>query len=181
MLYSRRMKEPARTLLICSLLACFTCWAQISPSDQAFSKIVPVLLRKTTVPLRIPTYLPGLEEGDFHAIVNAADETGYVIVFGATPDCEGQNFCSYGAMIGTIRPLKDLDFYDVSRAKSLRVALHHGIRGDFYDAICAAYCSDSLMVWTEGKYHYIIGLKAERKLNVIRAANSAIDAANRWK
>lgn len=49
--------------------------------------------------------------------------------------------------------------------------LHHGITGDFYNRICAAYCSDTLMAWTEGKYHYIIGLEAESKLNMIRAAN----------
>lgn len=40
------------------------------------------------------------------------------------------------------------------------------------DSTCAAYCSDTLMAWTEGKYHLIIGVEAESKSNVIRVANS---------
>ena len=155
--------------------------AQISPPEQAFSKIVPALVRKTSVPLRLPSDLPHLGESDFQAIINSADETGYIIVLGATPDCEGQHVCSYGALIGTSRPLKDIDFYAVSERKGVMMKLHHGIVGHFYNTVCNAYCSDSLIVWTEGQYHYIIGLKAESKSNVIRAANSAIDAANRWK
>ena len=166
------------TLLMFSLLACFGSSAQISSSDQVFSKIVPALIRKTSVPLRIPTYLPGLGNGDFHAIINSADEAGYIIVLGATPDCEGQHVCSYGALIGTAHPLRDLDFYNVSRAKSLRVHLHQGVIGDFYATTCAAYCDDSLMVWTEGKYHYIIGLKAESKSNMIRAQTQRLTRRN---
>jgi len=173
--------KSARSFLICSVVACLTASAQISPSDQVFSKIVPALLLKTSVPLRVPTYLPALKKGDFHAIINSADQTGYIVVLGATPDCRGEHVCSYGALIGTDHPLRDLDFYVVSDRKAASVPLHHGITGNFYDTTCAAYSSDTLMVWTEGKYHYIIGLKAESKSNVIRAANSAIDAADRWK
>jgi len=157
------------------------CSAQISPSEKVFSTVIPALLRETSVPLRLPTYLAGLQKGDFYAIVTSADETGYTIVLGATPDCKGEHICSYGALIGTTHSLKDLSFYAVSDRKAISVPLHHGITGDFYDAMCAAYCSDSLMVWSEGKYHYIIGLKAESKPNVIRTANSAIDAADKWK
>jgi hypothetical protein len=111
--------KPTRNLLIGFLLACFTCSAQISPSDQVFSKVVPALLHRTSVPLRLPTHIPGLEKGEFHAIINSADETGYIVVLGATPDCEGQHVCSYGALIGTAHPLKDLDFYGVSERKTL--------------------------------------------------------------
>lgn len=173
--------RAAPTFVIWSLFACVMCPAQTSLLDQTFSKIVPILLRQTSVPLRLPAYLPGLGNRDFHAIITSADETGYIIVLGATPDCEGQHVCSFGALIGTAHPMKDINFYAVSDRKGASVSLHHGIKGDFYDTICAAYCSDSLIVWTEGRYHYIIGLKAESKPNVIRAANSAIDAANRGK
>jgi len=169
------------TFVIWSLFACVMCPAQTSPQDQTFSKIVPSLLRQTSVPLRLPTQVPGLENESFHAIINSVDGTGYIIVLGATPDCKGEHACSYGALVGTVRPPKDLDFYAVSGRKAASVPLHHGIKGDFYDSICGAYCSDSLIVWAEGRYHYIIGLKAESMPNVIRAANSAIDAANRWK
>jgi hypothetical protein len=118
--------KPSRNFVIWLLVGCVMCSAQISPSDQTFSKIVPDLLRKTFVPLRIPTYLPNLNSGDFHAFINSAEESGYIIVLGATVDCEGQHVCSYGALIGTAHPLKELDFYAVSDRKAALVPLHSG-------------------------------------------------------
>jgi len=102
----------------------------------------------------------------------------YIVVLGATPNCEGQPACSYGALIGTARPLKDLNFYSISEQKAALVSLHHNVKGSFYAPRCGAYCSDSVVVWAEGKFRYIIGLKAGSQRDVIRAANSAIDAAN---
>lgn len=164
-------------LVIWLLFASATCSAQISSPDQTLSKIVPALLRHTSIPLRLPTYLPSFDIGDFHAIIKSADETAYIIILGATADCGGQHVCSYGALIGTARPLNDLDFYAISDRKPVFVPLHRHINGYFYPPVCKACCSDSLIAWTEGKYHYIIGLKAEGKPDMIRAANSAIDAA----
>lgn len=83
------------------------------------------------MPLRVPTYLSALKKGDVHAIINSAGQTGYIFALGATPDCRGERVCSYGAVIGTDHPLKDLDFYGVSDRKAASVPLHHGITGDF--------------------------------------------------
>jgi len=101
------------------------------------------------------------------------DQTGYEVVLGATPDCQGQHVCSYGFLLGTTGPVSDF----VSDRKGIAVTLHNGIRGTFYDMLCGAYCGESLIAWNEGRYHYIIGLKAEKKANLILVANSAIDGA----
>ena len=175
--------------------ACLICVGgmppQISPSTpkprpnlmKIFSEAATVLRQKTSVPIRIPTEIPSLDsEDDVYAIVKSADETGYAVVLGAIPDCEGQHVCSYGTLIGTTRPFKEIDDYEFADRRSKRVVLWNGIRGDYYGSVCAAYCDDSLIVWTEGKYRYIIGLKAEKQSNMIKVANSAIRAgADQWK
>jgi hypothetical protein len=178
-------------------LACFICvgrvprFTRISPATpkpqshliKVFSEAVTVLRQRTSVPVRIPTEIPGLDaENDLYAIVKSAYRTGYAVVLGASPDCEGQHVCSYGTLIGTTRPLNEIDDYKFTGRRRKRVILWNGISGYFYDSVCGAYCSDSLIVWTEGKYRYIIGLKAERQSNMIKVANSAIRAGtDRWK
>ena len=150
---------------------------------KVFSNAVAVIREKTAVPIRIPTEVPGLDaETDLYAIVGSANETGYTVVLGATPDCEGQHVCSYGTLIGTTLPLIKIDDYGFTDRRRTRVRLRNGISGYFYDTVCGAYCSDSWVVWTEGKYRYIIGLKAEKQSNMIKVANSAIRAGtDRWK
>jgi len=118
-------------------------------------------------------------ESDLYAIVKSAEETGYIVILGATPDCEGQHVCSFGTFIGTTRSLDQVDEYSVSGRGSTPVNLQHGLKGHFYKSTCGAYCSDSLIVWTEGKNNYIIGIKAESKADMIKTVNSAIEAS--WK
>jgi hypothetical protein len=158
------------------------CLDSLSPISSVYTKAVTVLRSKTSVPLRLPTCVWGLDSNDdLHAIVKSADESGYVLVLGATPDCQGQHVCSYGTMIGTSHPLDQIDAYDVTRRRRTLVKLHRGLAGYFYGSVCGAYCSDSFVTWTEGTYHYIIGLKAEKKSKLVASVNSAIDSGAQWK
>ena len=127
------------------------CSSSLSPMGKAFAQAVPVLRSKSSVPLRLPTCLWGLDVGgEFYAIVKSVDKSGYVVVLGATADCEGQHACSFGTMIGTSRPLNQIDEYDVTRRPRTPVKLRHGLTGYFYAPVCGAYCSDSFITWTEG-------------------------------
>ena len=160
------------------------CSSSLSPIGKVFTKAVTVLRSKTAIPLRLPTCVSGLgsAEDELYAIVESVDEGGYVVVLGATPDCKGQHACSYGTMIGTSRPLDHIDEYDVKRRPRTLVKLHHGLTGYFYASVCGAYCSDSFITWTEAAHHYIIGLKAERRSNLLASVNSAIEASEvQWK
>ena len=154
------------------------CSGSQSSMNEAFAKAAITLRSKTPIPLRLPTCVLGLhsEEGPY-AIVKSADESGYVVVLGATPDCQGQHACSYGTMIGTSRPLDRIDEYDVTRRPRSAVRLRGGLKGYFYPPVCGVYCSDSFITWTEGTYHYMIGLKAETRPSLLASANSAIESA----
>lgn len=142
---------------------------------KAFSLVTAKLRGKTLVPLRLPTFIRGLEdETELYAVVKSADKAGYVVVLGATPDCQGQHVCSYGTFIGTSRPLDQIDEHGLRDQRGTPIALARGIKGTFYESKCGAYCSDALITWSEGSFHYVIGIKAEEKTDLIRTANSAI-------
>jgi len=159
------------------------CLGSLFPTNSAYTKAVTVLQSKTSVPFRLPTCVWGLDSNDeVHVIVKSADEVGYALVLGASPDCNGQHSCSYGTVIGTLRPLDQIDEYNVTRRPRTRVKLHHRLRGYFYAPVCNAYCSDSFITWTEGRYNYIIGLKAEKKSDLLASVNSAIEASGgEWR
>ncbi len=141
----------------------------------ALSKVIPELQQKTSVPLRLPTRIPALDnEQDLYAIVTAVEKDRYVVVLGATPDCEGQHVCTFGTAMGASRPLSELNEDDMN-GRWTAVRLTHGIKGRFRAFTCAAYCGESVVSWSEGKYHYAIGMKAEKKAVLISIANSAID------
>jgi len=134
---------------------------------------LPQLKEKTTVPPRLITYFPRLDQADdLYVNVLSADSTGYEIVLGFTPDCEGQNVCGYGRLVGTTRPFNEIE--ETDGQKWVPVILVGRIKARYYDTQCAAYCSYSVVAWSEGKWHYLVELKAERKSLVVRAANSAL-------
>jgi hypothetical protein len=151
------------------------CMGTLSPISSAYTKAIAVLRSKTPVPLRLPTCVWGVKKP--YAIVKSAARDGYVLVLGANPECQGQHVCSYGTVIGTSRPLDQIDEYDLTRRPRTQVKLRNGLTGYFYASVCGAYCSDSFIAWTEGRYHYIIGLKAEKKSNLVASVNSAIEAS----
>jgi len=153
------------------------CSRPLFPTGGVLVQAVTAVRSKTSIPIRLPTCVPGLDSTDeLHVNLKSVDEHSYIIVFGATPECEGQHVCSYGTMIGTSLPFNQIDDYDTTRRPRSPVNLHRGIKGYFYGSVCGAYCSDSFIMWTEGAYHYVIGLKAEDRRNLIAAVNSAIDS-----
>jgi len=140
---------------------------------QKLREYLPELKEKTKAPPRLITYFPRLGQADdLYVNVRSADSTGYEIVLGFTPDCEGQNVCGYGRLVGTTRPFNEIE--EIEGRKWVPVILKGRVKGRYYDTECAANCSYSVVAWSEGKWHYLVELKAERKSLVIRAANSAL-------
>ncbi len=139
-----KLASPIVCLLVLSV---FWCSAQTTPNAsrpdssspqpqviKAFSKAALILHQKTSVPLRLPTHVSGLD--DLYAIVKSADEAGYVVVLGSTPNCGGQHVCSYGTLIGTTRSLNQIDEYAISGRRRTSVELQHGLEGYFYESVC---------------------------------------------
>jgi len=135
-----------------------------------FSKIEPTLHRTSRVPARLPSFLPGVDrEHPIDAILISASSSGYEILLAMEPDCQGQNVCLYGSVFGSAAPIKL-----AGRSSGIPVKLRRGIQGRFIDAECHAYCNQSYVKWSEGGFYYAVGIKAEKKENMIRVANSAI-------
>jgi len=152
--------------------------AQPSTDEQAklaqrLRDYLPQLKEKTSIPLRLITYFPRLGKADdLYVNVISADSTRYEIVLAFDPDCLGQNVCGYGILVGTTLPFNEIP--DIEEQKWVPVTLAGGIKARYYDTQCHAYCSYSMVAWSEGKWRYLVELKAERKWLVIKAANSAL-------
>jgi len=140
---------------------------------QKLRDYLPQLKEKSSIPPRLITYFPRLVKADdLYVNVISADSTHYEIVLAFDPECLGQNVCGYGILVGTTLPFNEIP--DIKDQKWDPVTLAGGIKARYYDTQCYAYCSYSMVAWSEGKWRYLVELKAERKSLVIRAANSAL-------
>ena len=142
---------------------------QSTAVNSIFKPVLPILQKKTRVPLRLPTYLATEgEEYPLHAIVEVATPTHYELQLAFTPDCTGGTACRYGTISGqAIRP-------SAKRLRGKTVKLAQGITGYFVDATCGANCSDSTLSWNQDGYRYTVGIKAEKMGTLIKVADSAI-------
>ncbi len=138
--------------------------------NEIFKTVTPVLLQKTSVPLRLPGFIPdnGDKEHPLYAILESADHSSYEIQLAWTKDCNGGNSCHYGTLRGSATPLLE------ENKTRVTASLLHGIKGYFIAFICGAHCDDSSVGWFEGGYYYSISLKAEKIGTMVKVANSAI-------
>jgi hypothetical protein len=134
-----------------------------------FGEIEPVLRRQTTVPLRLPSFLPAVDkEHPIFGVLKSADRSGYDILLATELPCEGQNHCSYGSLRGSVIPLKH------DGGTGVPVRLRAGLRGRFIKTVCHAYCTESFVQWRERGFYYSVGIKAGKKSAVVKTANSCI-------
>jgi hypothetical protein len=138
-----------------------------------FRKIEPVLRRESIVPPRLPSFLPYVDEKHpIYPILRSANHSGYDIFLATEKDCLA-GACEYGELLGSSTPIKE-----ESDGVRVRVTLPGGIEGYFIDFTCGANCSDSYVGWTEGDYHYSVGMKTGKREQLIKIANSAIAAGS---
>jgi len=146
---------------------------EVTPANEqdVFELVKPLLLQKTVVPLRLPSFVPfGEEKSPVYAIIRSAGKSGYDIELGWTKDCTGGNACHYGTARGSSSKLPEND------GPRVAVMLGHGIEGYFIDFTCNAHCDDAAVGWAENGFHYSISLKAGKKETLIKMANSAIES-----
>jgi hypothetical protein len=189
-------KMSKRQMLTCSLLAAsilatdawatktfarlaFTEEPQGSPKDgrapeskpnDIFRELIPLLLRKTRVPLRLPEYVLDSDdrEAPLYAILEVAEPEAYSIQLAFLKDCAGGNACHVGYIGGSRTHPQPSDKPEVP------VIVAGGIKGSFLDFDCGVHCDEASLFWSEGEYYYEISLKAGDKKTLIRMANSAI-------
>ena len=139
--------------------------------NHIFKEMIPLLLKKTLVPIRLPEYVPysNDKENPLYGILKVAESDGYSIQLAWTKDCEGGNACHVGYVGGSKIPSST-----PSDKSVIPVILTGGIKGSFVDFDCGAHCDDASLNWTEGNYHYEISLKAGDRKTLGRMADSAI-------
>jgi hypothetical protein len=167
----------------------------VSKSDTLFQPIVSEIV-KSGVPLRLPTYIPstgqrrnseGTPPKDVYASVNMVSDGIYLVSIGYTKACTGGNACRLGTVEGdrkTVQtpPIEEVySFMMDSKFKGVRseqkmstVSLAKDTEGWFIPWICGANCNDAKVVWDEGSFRYLVGIKLGDKNALIEMANSAI-------
>jgi hypothetical protein len=138
-------------------------------ASAIFSAIEPAVRRQSRVPLRLPSFLPDYDRAHpIDAILQSVDKSGYEFLLAFDPNCQGQNWCLYGSVRGSVSRRK------LGSDTGVPLTLRHGIKGWFFESVCHAYCNQAYVEWKENGFYYAIGIKAGKQEQLIRAANSAI-------
>lgn len=141
--------------------------------NHIFSQVVPLLLQKTSVPVRLPEYVPDSDdkEATLYSIIKVAESDRYSIELAWLQDCAGGNACHVGYIDGSKTPFRS------EHKRQVPVSLAGGLKGLFTGFDCGAHCDDASLAWKEGDYYYDISLKAADKNTLVRMANSALESA----
>ncbi len=139
----------------------------------AVNEILSKLKGKTQVPIFIPSSISASQKLYYQS---TAKVDGYTISMDYTADCRGAGACSFGE----IRVQKGGDFSTKMEGvtKTLKnVQLAGGVKGVFHNG-CGAYCTASVE-WKSQGVLYIVAIKNGAEADVIKIANSAIQAGKR--
>jgi hypothetical protein len=142
-------------------------------SNDIFKEIIPLLLQKTRIPLRLPEYVPYSDDKGLYAILEVAQPDAHSIQLAWAKDCEGGNACHVGYIgASKTRP-------QPSDKPELPVALTGGVKGSFVDFERGAHCDEASLHWSEGEFYYEISLKAGDKKTLMLMANTAIQVTGK--
>jgi hypothetical protein len=116
---------------------------------RGYDAIRSSLSSRTSVPVRLPTFIPPYadNENPIYAIVDSAGPNSYSIQLAWAEDCKGGNWCHLGEITGSQASIE-------VPGPMTPVAVSSGISGCFVKASVGAYCSDAMVFWNEGSYHY---------------------------
>jgi hypothetical protein len=135
--------------------------------------ILAKLKGKTQVPILIPSSIP-VSEKLYYQTQAKADS--YTISLEFTPDCRGTGACT----LGEFRAQKGGEFSTKIEGvtKTLKnVQLAGGVKGVFHNG-CGAYCTANLE-WKDRGFMYTVAIRNGLEADLIKIANSAIQAGVR--
>jgi hypothetical protein len=134
-------------------------------ANPAF-KTVLTALKKTHVPVLLPSYLPVARP---HTEIIAVSRNVYEIDVAYVPNCHEATACHIGYVRG------ELPARYTSRLTGQKIALSHNLTGYFVKYGCGASCGDSTLAWNEKGYRYTFGLHAGALGPLKIMVNSAIN------
>ena len=139
-----------------------------------YDEITLTLPHRTAIPVRLPTYFPPYadEKNPVFAIVDSVSSHQYRVQLDWATDCEGGNWCHLGEITGSTAP-PTID------GPMTPVDIGLGISGYFVKSSVGASCSDAMILWDEGGFHYSVAMKCAKRSVLVRMARSAILAGRR--
>ena len=148
---------------------------QIARSETAVavSEILPKLKGKTQVPIFIPSSIFVAEKMYYQT---TAKPDSYTISMEFTADCRGTGACTFGENRGQKGGEFTTKIEGVTKTLK-NVQLARGVKGVFHNG-CGAYCTATLQWKTQG-FLYTIAIKNGAESDLIKMANSAIQAGKR--
>jgi hypothetical protein len=117
------------------------------------------------------------DEMALYANVLSMEQGMYEISLDFSEDCNGATACHFGVLAGSLTSGNELYSTPniiVDAERGIPVTLANGIEGYYIEGLCGASCSDSLIVWVQDFYQYIIGSKAAPQAFLLDLVNSAI-------
>ena len=148
--------------------------ASAAGASVVFREVEPVLRHESSVPPRLPRFLPFMDESHpIHAVIESATSSGYSILLANALPCEGANWCLYGTVKGSTQPFSA----EGKSGKAIPVLLQGGIKASFFDSECDTYCSQAYVEWRENGYYYSVGIKGPNPMRktLSKVANSAVE------
>lgn len=138
-----------------------------------FAPVVGELKKRTRVPVRLPTQLPGVttEEPQLYAAIEQATASGYTVNIDFDPDCRAATACHHGSVYAAKMTPRN------SRMRGRAVRLTNGMTGYFVDAVCGASCGESTLSWKQDATLYTVAIKAGARRDLILMADSMIASA----
>lgn len=142
-------------------------------NEKSLKSAIADLKQKTSVPLRIPTYIVASGKTKFFANAESESTTdSFQLYFDYELGCGGLTACNQGTITGEkLTP-------ESKPNTGIAVKLAKNIIGYFEDFECGASCGDSTITWDENGYRYTAGLKGGYLTDVRKMANSAINNPN---
>lgn len=147
--------------------------ASAEGTSVVFREVEPVLRKKSSVPPRLPRFLPFMDESHpIHAVIQSVAASGYSILLANALPCGGANWCLYGTVKGSTQPFST----EGKAGKAIPLVLQSSIKASFFDSECNTYCSQAYVEWRENGFYYSIGIKGPNSMEniLIKVANSAV-------
>ena len=142
-------------------------------TSLTFHDVYLVIRLKSAVSPEFPTFLPYTDKDNpAHAIIESVGQSDYQIMLAWVMPCAGGHNCIYGSVRGGAVP------FTVAEGKSVPVTLLRGIKGNFIESVCEINCTQAYVGWSDGAFYYSVGVKAGKKDDLVKVANSAISAGH---
>lgn len=161
--------------------------AQLQSNSPIFESVLDPL-RRTGVPLRLPSQIP--LKSPIHAVLWSASKQGYQVALATSSNCRS-NYCRNGLISAEkLLPntpsvkseyafLNDPAFRPIERSPDpfQVLSLASGIQGFFVPWVLSASYSDAKVIWEQSSYRYMVSLKKGDRQTLIDMANSAINSS----